>query len=183
MNGRNSARLSPSLYSSSGARFDVATITTPSSNSRVNSRPRIMASAMSVTWNSSKHSSQVSSAIAAAARWIGSCSARAVLDVLPVDVHALMHVGHEFVEMHAALALHRAGREEQVHQHGLAAADLAVDVKPFQRRAGLRGVGRTASRARTTCAPAGAARGAARAPSDAPRARPGRDRPRFFRRR
>ncbi len=62
---------------------------------------------------------------------------RAVLDLLPIDVNALMHVGHEFVEMHAALALHRAGREEQVHQHGLAAADLAVDVKPFQRRAGL----------------------------------------------
>ncbi len=31
-----------------------------------------MASAMSVTWNSSKHSSQVSSAIAAAVSWIGS---------------------------------------------------------------------------------------------------------------
>ena len=74
--------------------------------------------------------------MAAAARWIGSCP-RAVLDVLPVDVDALVHVGHEFVEMDAALALHRAGLEEQVHQHGLAAPDLAVDVKPFQRRAGL----------------------------------------------
>ena len=43
------------------ATFEVATTTTPSSNSRVNSRPRIIASAMSVTWNSSKHRSQVSS--------------------------------------------------------------------------------------------------------------------------
>ena len=74
MKGRNSARFSPSLYRSRGARLDVATITTPSSNSRVNSRPRIIASAMSVTWNSSKHSSQDSSAIASAARWIGSRS-------------------------------------------------------------------------------------------------------------
>src|SRR5438067_7477739 len=36
--------------------------------------------------------------------------------------------------MHAALATHRRGLEEQVHHHGLAAADLAVDVKPFDRR-------------------------------------------------
>ncbi len=62
---------------------------------------------------------------------------RAVLDLLPIAVHALVHVGHEFVKMHAAFALHHAGREEQIHQHGLAAADFAVDVKPFQRRAGL----------------------------------------------
>ena len=73
--------------------------------------------------------------MAAAARWIGSWFGDlAVLDFLPIGVNALMHIGHELVEMDAALAHHRTGLEEQVHQHGLAAADLAVDVKPFQRR-------------------------------------------------
>jgi hypothetical protein len=52
-------------------------------------------------------------------------------------VNALVHVGHELVEMDAALSPHRAGFEKQVHQHGLAAADLAVDVKPLQRQASL----------------------------------------------
>ena len=85
---------------------------------------------MSVTWNSSKHSSQASSAISAAASWIGSSLGDvADLHFLPIGVHALVHVGHELVEMRAALAHHRAGLEEQVHQHGLAAADLAVDVE------------------------------------------------------
>ena len=44
----------------------VATTTTPSSNSASNSRPSSMASAILVTWNSSKQSSWVWDAIAAA---------------------------------------------------------------------------------------------------------------------
>ena len=48
-----------------------------------------------------------------------------------------MHVGHEFVKVHAALANDGTRFEEEVHQHGLAATDLAVDVKSFQRRAAL----------------------------------------------
>ena len=40
-----------------------------------------------------------------------------------------MHVLHEAVEMDAALARHRRPLEEQVHQHGFAAADLAHDIK------------------------------------------------------
>ena len=67
-----------------------------------------MASAMSVTWNSSKHRSQVSCAIAAAV------SGDRILAVgfaqfrfLPQRVDALVHVGHEFMEMHAALARDR----------------------------------------------------------------------------
>src|SRR5262249_6742684 len=43
---------------------------------------------------------------------------------------ALVHLGHELVKMDAALAQDRRGLEEQVHQHSLAAADLAVDVEP-----------------------------------------------------
>ena len=57
---------------------------------------------------------------------IGDFAAR---DVLAIPMDALMYVGHEFVEMRAALMLDRALLEEQVHQHGLAAPDLAMHVK------------------------------------------------------
>src|SRR4051812_2123071 len=48
-----------------------------------------------------------------------------------------MRLGHEFVEMGAALVLDRRVLEEQIHQHGLAAADLAMHVKPARRRVAL----------------------------------------------
>ena len=54
--------------------------------------------------------------------------------LLAKAVDALMNVEHEFMEVRAALALHRTCREEQIHQHGLAAADLAVDVETLDRR-------------------------------------------------
>ena len=57
----------------------------------------------------------------------------AAFQLLPVDVHALMHVRHEFVEMRAPLARDRARLEEQIHQHGLAAADLAVKIEALDR--------------------------------------------------
>jgi len=57
----------------------------------------------------------------------------AARDVLPKAVDALMHVGHEFVKMRAALVGDRARLKKQVHQHGLAAADLAVNVKSARR--------------------------------------------------
>src|SRR3954453_3249747 len=44
-----------------------------------------------------------------------------------------MHLGHEFMKMRAALVKHRAMLEEKVHQHGLAAPDLTVDVKSARR--------------------------------------------------
>ena len=59
----------------------------------------------------------------------------AASDVLAIAVDALMHLGHEFVEMRAALVRDGGLLEEQVHQHGLAAADLAVNVKPARRLA------------------------------------------------
>ena len=55
------------------------------------------------------------------------------LELLPERIDALVHVGHEFVEMHAALAHDRRRREEQIHQHGLAAADVAEDVETLDR--------------------------------------------------
>ena len=58
----------------------------------------------------------------------------AAFHLLPERMNALVHVDHEFVEMRAALARHRARLEKQIHQHGLAAADVAVDVEAFDPR-------------------------------------------------
>ena len=53
-----------------------------------------------------------------------------------------MDVDHEFVEMHPALAHHRARLEEQIHEHGLAAPDLAVDVEALDPRRGFGAAGK-----------------------------------------
>ena len=58
----------------------------------------------------------------------------AELHLLAQRENAFVHVEHEFVKMRAALAHHRACFEEQIHQHGLAAADVAVDVEALERR-------------------------------------------------
>src|SRR5580692_11103222 len=58
----------------------------------------------------------------------------AELHLLPQRENALMHVKHEFVKMRAALAEHRTRFEEQIHQHRLAAPDVAVDVEALERR-------------------------------------------------
>ena len=49
--------------------------------------------------------------------------------------HAGMDLVHEFVEMHPPLGDRRRG-EKQVHQHGLAAPDLAMQVKSAHRLLG-----------------------------------------------
>src|SRR5438093_5981619 len=51
-------------------------------------------------------------------------SDRTAFELLPESMDALVHVGHELVEVHPALADHRTSLEEQVHQHGLPAANL-----------------------------------------------------------
>src|SRR6185437_6166094 len=61
----------------------------------------------------------------------------AVLDILPVDMNALVHVGHEFVEMHAAFANDCTGFKKEIHQHRLAAANLSVDVEALKGRVSL----------------------------------------------
>jgi hypothetical protein len=43
--------------------------------------------------------------------------------------YACMHLVHEFMEMHAPLFPEGDGGKEQVHQHGLAAPDLAMEVE------------------------------------------------------
>ena len=94
-----------------------------------------MASAMSVTWNSSKQSSHASSRERDRRQLdrilVGM---RAHFHLLPECVNALVHVDHEFVEMDAAFSLDRACLEEQIHQHRLAAPDLAVKVEPLEQR-------------------------------------------------
>ena len=126
---------------------------------------------MSVTWNSSKQSSQLSSAISAAASRIASSPSNlAVLQFLPEHPHPIVHVGHEFMEMGAALANHRTRFEEQVHHHGLAAADVAVDVEALDRLVLLAAAEQPAQRL-ASGAPSDARQRAARAPQSAPAAR------------
>ena len=96
---------------------------------------------MSLTWNSSKQSSAASAAMASASGGIGSSPSG--LARLP-GVDAPVRVLHEAVEMDAPLARAPGRGEEQVHQHRLAAADLADQVEPA--RAVLVGaVGRAAA--------------------------------------
>ena len=52
---------------------------------------------------------------------------------LPPGVDFRLCLQHEFVEMDAALAVHRDRVEEQVHQHAFAAPDAAVDVEALRR--------------------------------------------------
>jgi hypothetical protein len=58
--------------------------------------------------------------------------------------------------MHAALAHHRARLEKQVHQHGLAAADIAENVEAARRVFVITRAEQPADRVRT---PHGAVRG------------------------
>ena len=61
--------------------------------------------------------------------------------LLPNGMDAFVHVEHEFVKMRAALAHDRARLEEQIHQHRLAAADIAVDVETLDRGSALLAAG------------------------------------------
>jgi hypothetical protein len=114
-----------------------------------------MASAMSVTCSSSKHSRR-----ALGGDQVGGRDDRVVALVLAEARLALGRValapgvdvgvdlGHEGVEVDAALLGDRGAVEEQVHQHGLAAPDrspqidaaLALGLAAEQREAGLAGV-------------------------------------------
>ena len=45
-----------------------------------------------------------------------------------------MRLGHELLEMHAALRRVMDGVEEEIEQHGLAAPDPAIEIEPLGRR-------------------------------------------------
>src|SRR5258708_1084811 len=65
---------------------------------------------------------------------VGDLAAR---HILTKTINSLMHLGHEFVEVRAAPVGDRALLKKHVHQHGLAAPDFPVDVKPSRRRLAL----------------------------------------------
>src|SRR5260221_1269839 len=67
---------------------------------------------------------------------IGDFAAR---DILTIAIDPLVHFGHEFVKMRAALVLDLAVLKKQVHQHGLAAPDIAMNIESARRRAVLVG--------------------------------------------
>src|SRR5690606_3703415 len=53
----------------------------------------------------------------------------ALLELHAMCVDTAMHIRHELVEMHPALPFDLRLAEEHFHQHGLAAADTAMDVE------------------------------------------------------
>ena len=61
-------------------------------------------------------------------------------------MHALMYILHEIVEMDPSLGpdVRRQSIKEQVHQHGLATAHIAVHVQPLRKALGHRGNSRLA---------------------------------------
>ncbi len=114
----------------------------PQAHKAWNSRPRIMASAMSVTANSSKHSSlRFTRRVPRRPGAIGSSPLTlSDLSFLPPGENAPVNLGHEGVEMDPVLLLDLDELEEQVHQHGLAAPDRPPDIEAPRRR--LAGVAR-----------------------------------------
>src|SRR3546814_13979432 len=54
--------------------------------------------------------------------------------VLAPGVQAVLHLLHEGVTVHAALALDRRREEEQIHQHRLAGADRSAERRVGQER-------------------------------------------------
>ena len=61
-------------------------------------------------------------------------------------MQAIVHLEHEFVKVDAALPGHRRIVEEEVHQHGLAAADRTPDVKTVRAHRLLGRAGQTKPR-------------------------------------
>src|SRR6516162_6344822 len=58
----------------------------------------------------------------------------AELHFLPDEVNALVNVEHELVKMRAAFSPHRTALKKQVHEHRLAASDVAVDIEALDRQ-------------------------------------------------
>ncbi len=89
---------------------------------------------MSSTWNSSRQRSRASAASARGDRRYRIVAARlAAFQALAEVVDPLVHVGHEVVEVGAAPGRDVDALHEQVDQHGLAAADVAMDVEAARR--------------------------------------------------
>ena len=86
----------------------------------------MVASATSVIWNSSKHSSAASLRDRSPpCEGIGSSPVPGGA----AGMHVPMRLLHELMEVDAALAGDFGGLEEQVHQHALATPDIADEVE------------------------------------------------------
>ena len=114
--------------------MDVATTTVPSSNSFANSRAQDhrVGNIGDVKFVEAEQPGLVENRRRGQRDHIA-VSDFAARDLLAKAVDALVHLGHEFVEMGAALVLDLALLEEQIHQHGLAAPDFAVNIKAARR--------------------------------------------------
>lgn len=64
------------------------------------------------------------------------------LQRLPVGVDAVVHIGHEGVEVRAAFAFDGGDIEKEIHQHGLATPDAAPKIKAFDGRGGRLALGK-----------------------------------------
>ena len=104
-------------------------MTTPRSKRCLNNLPRIIASAMSVTCISSKHSSAASSAMPVATCGIGSPSTS--WRALPMRSCTSAMNSWKWLRCFGAKP---HASEEQVHEHRLPAPDVAVDVEAARRR-------------------------------------------------
>ena len=71
--------------------------------------------------------------IAVGLRKITSSLDLAIFQFLPEHPNPLMYVGHKLVKVRTSFSDNRARFEKQVHQHGLAAADVAMDVEALDR--------------------------------------------------
>ena len=108
---------------------------TPRAKSCSNRRPRIIASAMSWTANSSKQRRSISAASSRATGAIGSPPfAPPFFGSRAERGDAVVHLAHELVEVDAALPRRRRGGEEEIHEQRLAAPDAAPDVEAARRR-------------------------------------------------
>ena len=112
--------------------FDVAASVTPRANKPANRLPSSIASAMSVTANSSKQMMRVSLAIS-----VGDELER-VLDVA-VLLQPLVHGRHEAMEVLSAFVRERQRVEEEIHHECLAAPDAAPEIEAARRLAALAG--------------------------------------------
>ena len=112
--------------------FEVAASVTPRANKPANRLPSNIASAMSVTANSSKQM------IARLARDFLGDELERVLDVAVV-LQPLVHGRHETVEMLPPFVLERQRVEEQIHHERLAAPDAAPEIEAADGLAALAG--------------------------------------------
>ena len=130
--GRKRCRCKPSAYSWSGTMLEVAASVTPRANRPANRLPSSIASAMSVTANSSKQMIRVSLAISAATISSGFSTLRWCLSRSCTAAMKRWKCCRRFSWNGRAV-------EEQIHHECLAAPDAAPEIEAADRLAALAG--------------------------------------------